>query len=103
MVEKDDKSLITLDEMAVKLGDDNVVVIDVREPEAFEKGHIIGAINHPLGQLDTFDGDRSKEYLVICQAGVRSLQAAQLLSERGYHVRSVSEGMNAWTGPTENR
>lgn len=100
MLKKDDKSLITLDEMAMKLGDENAVVIDVREPEAFQNGHIIGAINHPLSQIDTFSGDMAKEYLVICQAGVRSLQAAQLLSERGYNVKSVSEGMNAWSGLT---
>lgn len=79
-------------------------VLDVREVDEFEEGHIIGAVNKPLSELQNgnFDGlDKEKEYVVICRSGNRSVTASDILSETGYSVTNVSEGMSSWTGPIE--
>ena len=79
-------------------------VLDVREPSEFEAGHIPGASNKPLSDLQqgNFEGlDTDGKYIVICQSGNRSKQASDLLSEEKYNVVNVSEGMSSWTGEIE--
>ncbi|QTH40976.1 rhodanese-like domain-containing protein [Cohnella sp. LGH] len=79
-------------------------VIDVREIHEYKRGHIKGAENVPLSQLQQRLGDIPKESTVFlyCQSGMRSKQAAKLLGRNGYtgtvHLRG---GMMSWSGPTE--
>jgi rhodanese-related sulfurtransferase len=75
------------------------VVLDVREPEEYAHGHVPEAINLPQADLATRLGQvpRDRPVLVICQAGVRSLRAAQFLHQQGYtRVASVRGGTAAW-------
>lgn len=44
------------------------VIIDVREKDEFARGHIPGAKNIPLGELDQYQGKKTKVY-VVCQSG----------------------------------
>lgn len=76
-------------------------VLDVRSPEEYQNGHIPNAENLPLERLpQVLDQlDQALTYYVICRSGRRSEQASQFLTEQGYHVINVAEGMNAWTGP----
>lgn len=37
---------------------------------------------------------------MICQSGMRSRQAAKILTKKGYQVTNVRGGMNQWTGKT---
>lgn len=76
----------------------NAVLLDVREVDEFASGHIPQAINQPLSQLDQFKGDKTKNYLIICQSGMRSQQATEYLKSQGYQVINIKGGMNAWTG-----
>ena len=61
-------------------------LIDVREPNEYEAGHILGARNIPMSQLK----NRLKEIrpdkpvYLYCQSGLRSGRAAQLLHKKGY-------------------
>lgn len=84
--------------------EEGYVVLDVREPAEFEAGHIPGASNKPLSDLQqgNFEGlDTDGKYIVICQSGNRSKQASDLLSEGRYNIVNVSEGMSSWTGEIE--
>jgi glyoxylase-like metal-dependent hydrolase (beta-lactamase superfamily II)/rhodanese-related sulfurtransferase len=77
----------------------NTVVVDVREPEEFALGHVPGAINLPQADLATRldEVPRDRPVMVICQAGLRSLRAAQFLSQCGLRdVASVKGGTAAW-------
>lgn len=77
-------------------------VLDVREPSEFEAGHIPGASNKPLSDLQqgNFEGlDTDGKCIVICQSGNRAKQASDRLSEEKYNV--VFEGMSSWTGEIE--
>lgn len=85
-------------------GGASISILDVREPAEFAFGHIPGAVNIPLGELeDRFtEIDQNKEVHVICRTGSRSDLAAQKLTEKGYeNVKNVVPGMTNWEGPTE--
>jgi rhodanese-related sulfurtransferase len=88
--------------MAVaKMNDSDTVVIDVREPEEFLKGHIENAINTPLGNLQThlpkLEAHKNKPILIACQTGTRSASAGKLLTKAGFEqVFVITGGMQAW-------
>jgi len=77
---------------------EGAVVIDVREPDEFAEGHVVGAQSLPLSQLPTRTQEVPKGQTVylVCQGGGRSSQAAELLSAAGHDVRSVAGGTKAW-------
>ena len=79
--------------------DDNILVVDVREVDEFEAGHIPGLINLPLSELeeryDELDEDRT--ILLVCRTGGRSDRAAQFLYAMGYeNLINVDGGTLAW-------
>jgi hydroxyacylglutathione hydrolase len=74
-------------------------VLDVREPEEFAHGHVPGAVNIPQAEIATRleQLPRDRPLMVICQAGYRSLRAAQFLKQVGFEqVTSVTGGTAAW-------
>lgn len=94
---------INLDEIQSKV-EEGYIVMDVREIDEYNSGHIVGAINKPLSDLkkDDFVGlDTEKDYVVICRSGNRSIEASKILVADDYHVVNVSEGMSTWTGEVE--
>ena len=84
-----------------KMNDSDTLVIDVREPEEFLKGHIENAINTPLGNLPThltkLETHKNKTVLIACQTSTRAASAARLLTKAGFdQVFVISGGMQAW-------
>ncbi len=74
------------------------VVLDVRNPDEYQLGHVPGAVLIPLDQLavrqdEIPDGD---PLYVICAVGGRSLTATQALVGAGYPALSVAGGTNGW-------
>jgi rhodanese-related sulfurtransferase len=81
---------------------DGLVLLDVRQPDEYEEGHIEGAILIPLGELENrlSEIDRSKAVLVICWSGFRSARAASILVAAGFEdVMNFARGMSSWDGP----
>jgi adenylyltransferase/sulfurtransferase len=77
------------------------VLIDVREQDEWDQGHIPGAIHLSKGyiemRIEDAVPDRSTPITLYCAAGVRSLLAAQILSEMGYgDAASMLGGFDAW-------
>jgi len=74
-------------------------IVDVREPDEWEGGHIAHATHVPLGtvvdHVDEFDGTPT---YVICLVGGRSLRACEFLAAQGRDVVNVAGGMRAWAG-----
>lgn len=92
---------ITTDELKEALDHkENIVLLDVREPDEYAAGHIESAKNIPLNRVQKYHGDKTKPTYVICRSGRRSEQAAQLLLLKGYNVKNVTGGMLAWHGAT---
>jgi molybdopterin/thiamine biosynthesis adenylyltransferase/rhodanese-related sulfurtransferase len=98
----DDFSANTLEilptEYAEIAQNDNVVLIDVREPHEWEINRIPGAILIPKDTLGSklAELDQSKEFVVHCKSGVRSLESTQLLRGAGFKARSMWGGINAY-------
>lgn len=77
-----------------------VYLLDVRQPEEFNEGHIKGATLMPLGTLsNTYTTlPKSGKLVVYCRSGRRSAQAVQFLLQHGYsNAVSLSGGYTAWT------
>lgn len=75
------------------------LIIDVREPREFERGHIPQAQLIPLPKLVSQAPDlpRDREIVVVCRGGRRSQRAAYLLQQKnGSKVRVLKGGMLAW-------
>jgi rhodanese-related sulfurtransferase len=75
------------------------MVLDVREPAEYARGHIPGAVNIPQSDIATRLDDipRLKPVMVVCQGGFRSLRATQFLWQSGYRqVTNVRGGAAAW-------
>lgn len=83
-------------------GDARPVLLDVRTREEFTAGHVPGAINIPVQELESRLGEISplhdKPLVVYCRSGHRAGIALQLLASKGYTKISHLEGdMQGWT------
>jgi rhodanese-related sulfurtransferase len=81
-------------------GGEQIVVIDVREPDEFTRGKIPGAYTIPRGVLEMqVDGRLPREATVVlyCGVGARSALACKSLAEMGYErVENLQGGWHAW-------
>jgi rhodanese-related sulfurtransferase len=90
--------------------DNKQLIVDVREPDEFAKGHIANAVNIPRGLIEfaIFDHTKTKSALnqsdiaetnitVYCKSGGRSALAAQSLKSMGFNkVFSLQGGIMGW-------
>ncbi|SES68974.1 Rhodanese-related sulfurtransferase [Salinibacillus kushneri] len=97
------EEVVNLDDLRKKIeGNEKISILDVREPAEFAFGHIPGAVNIPLGELEQrFEQlNQDDELHIICRTGNRSDLAAQQLTEKGFtNVKNVVPGMTKWEGP----
>ncbi len=91
---------ISMPEFEQKLKKEDLYIIDVREDDEFEEGHIPGAIHIKLGDLESRQGemDKDKDYKIICFSGSRSAMASRFLAQKGYTVTNVMGGMSSYGG-----
>jgi rhodanese-related sulfurtransferase len=73
-------------------------LLDVRQPEEFQSGHIQGAKLIPLGELPRRMKElpKDREIICVCRSGNRSQAATRQLSAAGYQVTNLNGGMIAW-------
>ena len=76
------------------------LVVDVRQPEEFRTGHIVGAKLIPLGELSQrlTDLPKDKEIVCVCATGSRSRSATKMLIREGYTAVNMNGGMMTWSG-----
>jgi sulfur-carrier protein adenylyltransferase/sulfurtransferase len=79
----------------------DAVVVDVREQQEWDEGHIAGSIHIPRGNLESrierLAPERSRPLVVYCSSGSRSVFAAKTLGELGYDdVVSLAGGFTDW-------
>ncbi len=87
---------------AVKLINNDAVVVDIRSAEAFGRGHIVSAKNIPSDELDAKTDSlkqyRNKPVLVVCEGGITSTKAVNALRQSGFEsAYGLKGGMGAWT------
>jgi rhodanese-related sulfurtransferase len=88
-------------DMVQLMNREKAVVIDVCSAEEFAQGHVIGAKNLPLGELDAklaqVVKNKATPVVMVCQVGARSARAAATAQKLGYeNVQSLAGGLKAW-------
>jgi rhodanese-related sulfurtransferase len=76
-----------------------VTVVDVREPDEWDAGHLAGSVHVPMGELvervDELPAD--DQLLVVCRVGGRSAQVTLWLAGQGYRAVNLAGGLVAWS------
>lgn len=96
-------------DLAERLQQQAILIVDVREPHEYQALHIPGSINVPRGILESacdYDYEetvpelaeaRDKPIVVVCRSGYRSVFAADIMQQMGYqHVWSLKTGLRGW-------
>ncbi len=84
-----------------KMNSADTIIVDVRDPHEYIKGHIENSTNLPLGKfsetISTLEKNKSQPIIVVCQTGTRSVPACKTLSKAGFEqVFNITGGMQSW-------
>lgn len=83
------------------LGRNDVVILDVREQQEYDEGHIPGVVLIPVGEVANRLNEipKDKPVIVTCHSGNRSSAVTKFLREQGYtNVHNMQGGIIAWQG-----
>ena len=97
---KDELEPIPREELLQRARDGLVTVVDVRPPEEFAAGHVPGAVNIPLADLEKHLGelDMEQEIVAYCRGPhcVLAFDAVAKLRENGLKARRLEDGYPEW-------
>ena len=87
---------------AVRLMDEDTVVLDVREAQEHSSGHINKSVHIPMSALKTrmteLEKYKNRKILAYCRSGSRSNYACKLLKKSGFeNVYNLSGGIMGWS------
>jgi rhodanese-related sulfurtransferase len=74
-------------------------LVDVRTPQEFASGHLPGAVNVPVQELDRRMGElpeKERPIVLYCRSGARSSSAARMLKSAGYTEVHDLGAMSRW-------
>lgn len=92
--------LINSKEMDGYIDNMNALIIDIRDKDDYEKGHIKGAVNIPMDELekDYSKMPKNKILVLYCESGGTSILAAKELFDIGYVSRALLGGIKEYSG-----
>jgi ArsR family transcriptional regulator len=98
--ERDRMEPVSREELLGRMRDDLVTVLDVRPADEFATGHLPGAVNIPLSELEDRLGELEPdtEIVAYCRGPwcVLSFEAVAALRSRGFTVRRLEDGLPEW-------
>ncbi|MEX0697202.1 MAG: metalloregulator ArsR/SmtB family transcription factor [Dongiaceae bacterium] len=98
--ERDGMEPVSREDLLARARAGSVTVLDVRPADEFAAGHLPGAINIPLRELEgrLADLDPAKEIIAYCRGAycVLSYEAVATLRARGLNVRRLEDGLPEW-------
>ena len=85
-------------ELKKMLKNNEVVLVDVREPYEIEICNVKGSLFIPMNEIpqNIEQLDKEKRYAVMCHSGVRSLYVSNYLNSLGYSTLNVTGGIERW-------
>jgi rhodanese-related sulfurtransferase len=85
-------------QVADLLRDDDVQLVDVREPYEHEAGRIADDVHIELDQLNEQAGSLNRERPIVfyCRTGSRSALATEAFAASGYRAHNLTGGLKAW-------
>ena len=92
---------ITQEEAKEMMDTQDVIILDVREQDEYDSGHIPGAVLLPVGTIDKDTAaevipEKDSTVLVYCRSGNRSKTASSTLADLGYTNIYEFGGINTW-------
>ena len=104
---ENDYQQISQEEAKEMMDTQDVIILDVREQDEYDSGHIPGAVLLPVGTIDeetAAEGipEKDSTVLVYCRSGNRSKTASSALAELGYTNIYEFGGINTWPYETES-
>lgn len=97
---RDDMEPVSREELLKRSRDGLVTVVDVRPADEFALGHVLGAINIPLQELEArlTELDAAQEVVAYCRGAycMLSFEAVAALRARGFNVRRLEDGFPEW-------
>lgn len=90
---------ISIAETKTLMDESQATVVDIRDPQSFDNGHMPTAQHLTNDNLTDFiaAADKSRPLVVVCYHGNSSQQAAQFFAEQGFSdVFSMDGGFEAW-------
>lgn len=101
MIKGAGQGALTPDGAVQLINREKAVVIDICEPDEFAAGHVIGAKNIPMGQLEgklaTTVKNKALPVILVCRSGARSSRALGIAKKLGFeNVQSLAGGLGAW-------
>ena len=102
-----DYQQISQEEAKEMMDTQDVIILDVREQDEYDSGHIPGAVLLPVGTIDEETAaevipEKDSTVLVYCRSGNRSKTASSALAELGYTNIYEFGGINTWPYETES-
>ena len=98
--DRDGMEPVSREELLQRTRNGLVTVLDVRPADEFDAGHLPGAVNIPLGELEArlVDLDPDREIVAYCRGPwcVLSFEAVAALRARGFKVRRLEDGLPEW-------
>src|SRR5579863_5695439 len=97
---RDELEPVSRDELVDRLRSGAATVLDVRPEDEFQQGHLPGALNIPLSQLERRLAElpADQEIIAYCRGPwcVLSFEAVAALRQRGYRARRLEDGFPEW-------
>ena len=88
-------------EVTLLINHENAIILDVREANEYEQGHILNSVHIPLSTLSDkiarLEKHRDQPIIASCMSGARSVNACRMLKKNGFEkVHNLKGGIVAW-------
>lgn len=92
--------IVSINEIHKYMNQDGTILVDVREPEDYQKGHIAGAVNIPYETLPEQYRylQKFRRVLLYCDRGNQSMIAARDMAKEGIRGYELYGGIHAYKG-----
>ena len=77
---------------------EKLFLLDVRTPQEFDSGHILGAVNIPVDDLRSRLGELPRDRMIAayCQVGQRGYLATRILRQNGFSASNIGGGYTTY-------